>query len=89
MKAMQRGTGRRSNVRRRPVVGRAAALALAAIAGALLGGCSSTNRTPLPDIKPVSSTALSQEERKKAVEELDNKRATHEQDAEEQIEQSR
>ena len=93
MKAMQRGTGRRSNVRRRPVVGRAAALALAAIAGGLAGGlaggCSSSNQTPLPDIKPVSTTALSQEERKKAVEELDKKRATHEQDAEEQIEQSR
>jgi hypothetical protein len=87
MKAMQRGKGGRCNG---PVAaGPVAALALAAFAVALLGACSTTIRTPLPDIKPASSTALTQEERKKAVEELNKKRATHEQDAEQQIEQSR
>jgi len=56
---------------------------------AMLGGCGSTIQTPLPDVKPVSSASMSQEERKKAVDELNRKRATHEQDAEQQIEQSR
>ena len=37
----------------------------------------------------MASTAMTSEERKKAVEELDRKRATHEHDAEQQIEQSR
>ncbi len=85
MKAMQRRKGRRCNTRRLAAAGSAAAFALASLAG----GCSTASRTPLPDIKPVSSTALSQEERKKAVEELNKVRATHEQDAEAQIEQSR
>jgi hypothetical protein len=55
----------------------------------LAGGCGATVPTPLPDVKPVASTAMSQDERKKAVDELNRKRATHEQDAEQQIEQSR
>ncbi len=55
----------------------------------LIGGCSTSIQTPLPDLGPTSSTALSQEERKKAVDELNRVRATHEQDAEQQIEQSR
>jgi len=85
MRAMQRGKGRRCNT-----IGLAAVGALCALAPAILGGCSTTIQTPLPDLKPVSSTSsLSQEERKKAVEELNKVRATHEQDAEQQIEQSR
>jgi hypothetical protein len=63
----------------------AAALAFAAVTGA----CGTAIPTPLPDIKPVSSTSLSQEDRTKAVEELNKKRATHEHDAEQEIEQSR
>jgi hypothetical protein len=65
----------------------AAALAFAALA-ALSGGCA-TIETPLPDIKPATANSLSQEERKKAVEDLNKARATHEQAAEQQIEQSR
>jgi len=83
MKAIQRGKGRHCNA-----FGLALAMPAAALALSLLAGCSSIE-TPLPDIKPVSTTSLSQEERKKAVEELNKKRATHEQDAEQQIEQSR
>jgi hypothetical protein len=67
-----------------------ALLALGGLAvAAFVGGCSSSIQTPLPEIKPVSSTALSQEDRKKAVDELNRKGATQEQDAEQQIEQSR
>lgn len=51
--------------------------------------CSTSVQTPLPDLKPVASTSMSQAEQKKAVEELNRKRATHEEDAEAQIEQSR
>jgi hypothetical protein len=64
-----------------------AAILLAA--AALAGGCASSIQTPLPEAKPMASTAMTSEERKKAVEELDRKRATHEHDAEQQIEQSR
>lgn len=53
------------------------------------GGCGTTIGTPLPEVGPVAPTSLTQAERAKAVEELDRKRATHEQDAEQQIEQSR
>ena len=52
------------------------------------GGCSSIN-TPLPDLKPSVSTSMSQQDRQKAVDELNSKRDTHEQDAERQIEDSR
>jgi hypothetical protein len=62
----------------------AAALCLAAGAA----GCSSIE-TPLPDLKPAASTSLTQAEKTKAMEELAQKRATHEHDAEQQIEQSR
>jgi len=66
--------------------------ALLATAGLTLtvcvGGCSAIE-TPLPDLKPVATSSLSQQERAKAVEELNRKRATHEQEAEKQIEQSR
>jgi hypothetical protein len=83
MKPMQRGKGRGCNTLSLLPVGVVCALVLTA-----LGGCS-TIRTPLPDIKPTASTSLSKEERKKAVEELNKVRATHEQAAQEQIEQSR
>ncbi len=64
----------------------AAGLGLAAIAG----GCMNSIQTPLPDmIRPPAKTALSDKERKEAVDELAKKRDTHEQDAEQQIEQSR
>jgi hypothetical protein len=63
----------------------AAALALAAVTG----GCGTAIQTPLPEIGPASSTSLSQEDRTKAVDELNKIRATHEQDAEHQIERSR
>jgi hypothetical protein len=85
MKAMQRGIGRRCNT-----LGLAAVGAVCVLAPTVLGGCSTTIQTPLPDIKPVSATSsLSQEERKKAVDELNKVRATHEQAAEQQIEESR
>jgi len=81
--------------------GRASGYRVPALAGVLLataglamaafgGGCSSSIQTPLPDtIRPPASSSLSDKERKEAVDELNKKRATHEQDAEEQIEQSR
>jgi hypothetical protein len=81
---MQRGKDRRCNIFARVAV--AAAALVLAVASA---GCSTAVTTPLPDIKPAASTALTQEERKKAVDELNKKRETHEQDAEQQIEQSR
>jgi hypothetical protein len=52
------------------------------------GGCSSIN-TPLPDLKPGVSTSMSQKDQQKAVDELNSKRATHEQDAEKEIQDSR
>ncbi len=63
---------------------------LAAVAFATIaGGCSSI-QTPLPDmIRPPANASLSDKERKEAVDELTKKRETHEQDAEQQIEQSR
>ena len=52
-------------------------------------GCSAI-QTPLPDItRPPANASLSDKERKQAVDELTKKRETHEQDAEQQIEQSR
>jgi hypothetical protein len=54
-----------------------------------VAACSTSVQTPLPDLKPVASNSMSQAEQKKAVEELNRKRATHEQDAEQQIENSR
>jgi predicted exporter len=84
MKAMQWGKGRRCNA------WLLTAMPVAALAFAVLGGgCSTSVRTPLPDLKPTPSTAMSQEEAKKAVSELNKVRVTHEQDAEQQIEQSR
>jgi hypothetical protein len=85
MQAMQQGKGSRSGVYAHVP----ALLALCGLAvAAFVGGCSSIE-TPLPEIRPISSTSLSQEDRKKAVDELNRKGATQEQDAEHQIEQSR
>lgn len=55
----------------------------------LSGGCGTSISTPLPDLKPVASTSLTPAEKKAAVEELNKKKMTHEQDAVRQIEQSR
>jgi hypothetical protein len=43
----------------------------------------------LPDTTPTVTSSISQPDRQKAMEELNKKGATHEQDAEKQIEQSR
>jgi hypothetical protein len=67
----------------------AGALGVAACLAAAVGGCGTSIGTPLPDVGPIAPTSLTQAERAKAVEELDRKRATHEQDAQQQIEQSR
>jgi hypothetical protein len=67
---------------------RGAGLACLAVAVLAVGGCSSI-ATPLPDLGPTGSTSMSKDDQKKAVEELNQKRATHEQDAEKQIEDSR
>jgi hypothetical protein len=83
MKAMQQGKGGRRHG------SRLAGIPAAVLALVLLGGCSTSIQTPLPDLGPTASTSLSQEERKKAVDELNEVRATHEQDAERQIEQAR
>lgn len=55
-----------------------------------LAGCASSISTPLPDLGASTTTgSLSQQEQKAAVEDLNRQGATHEQDAERQIEQSR
>lgn len=55
-----------------------------------LGGCASSIQTPLPDLpKSHVSSSMSQQDRQKAVDELQKAGATHEQAAEEQIESSR
>jgi len=67
----------------------AAALGVVLALAAIAGGCSSIS-TPLPDIiRPPANASLSDKERKEAVDELTRKRETHEQDAEQQIQQSR
>jgi hypothetical protein len=50
----------------------------------LASGCASIN-TPLPEARPTATTALSKQDQKKAVDELAQKRETHEQDAEKEI----
>ena len=68
-----------------------ARLARAGVLAAFLGlalcaaGCSSIT-TPLPDLSPRTSTAMSQQEHQRAMKELTHKRDTHEEDAERQIE---
>jgi hypothetical protein len=51
-------------------------------------GCASIT-TPLPDTHPHVTSSISQQDRKKEMDELQSKAATHEQDAERQIENSR
>jgi len=59
-------------------------------AGLMLGGCASTVSTPLPDLpSPRASTSLTQQQQHQAVDELTRAGATHERQAEEQIENSR
>jgi hypothetical protein len=55
-----------------------------------LGGCASGIQTPLPDLPttPISSS-MSQQDRQKAVDELEQAGRTHEEAAEKQIESSR
>lgn len=53
------------------------------------GACSSTIKTPLPNITPTVTSSISQPDRQKAMEELNKKGETHEQDAEKQIEGAR
>lgn len=67
---------------------RGAGLACLAAAAMAVGGCSSI-ATPLPELGPTGSISMSKEDQKKAVDELNQKRATHEQDAEKEIEGSR
>jgi hypothetical protein len=55
-----------------------------------LGGCGSGISTPLPDLPPShTSTAMTLKDRQKAVTDLEQAGATHEEAAERQIEQSR
>ncbi len=56
---------------------------------ALASGACSSIKTPLPDLTPTVTSSISQPDRQKAMEELNKKGATHEQDAEKQIEESR
>jgi hypothetical protein len=53
-----------------------------------VAGCSSI-QTPLPDLAPAASTSLTQDQKNKAMADLAHKAQTHEQDAEQQIEQAR
>ncbi len=53
------------------------------------GGCGTTTETPLPSLVPLGSSSLTQEQQKLAIQELNRKKATHEQDAIRYIEQSR
>jgi hypothetical protein len=53
------------------------------------GACSSSIKTPLPDLAPTVTSSISQPDRQKAMEELNKKGETHEQDAEKQIEEAR
>jgi hypothetical protein len=67
---------------------KAVSLSAALCLAALAAGCSSIE-TPLPDLKPAASTSLTQAEKTKAMADLARKGQTHEQDAEQQIEQAR
>jgi len=79
------GSGDGAGALARALLG-AAVLVMAAMAG----GCMNSIQTPLPDIiRPPANASLSDKERKEAVDELAKKRDTHEQDAAQQIEQSR
>jgi hypothetical protein len=80
-----RGRRRRQMALRRIPHGKVAVACLALASGA----CSSSIKTPLPDLAPTVTSSISQPDRQKAVVELNKKGATHEQDAEKQIEESR
>jgi len=69
-------------------MGNFAVLAIAAWVAVVLAGCSS-NTTPLPSSKPIGSTGMSAKDTQKAIDELNKKRESHAQDAEQQIDQSR
>jgi hypothetical protein len=83
MQEMQKAPAGSEAVARLKALFAACALALA------VGGCGTAIETPLPDVKAAASSSLTQAERDKAVAELNRKRVTHEQDAEQQIEQAR
>ena len=85
MQGMHKGMAARARAER-PLRALFIAAALCLAAGA--AGCSSIE-TPLPDLKPAASTSLTQAEKTKAMDELAQKRATHEHDAEQQIEDAR
>ncbi len=53
------------------------------------GGCGTSSQTPLPSLGPIGSNSLTQEQQKLAIQELNKKKVTHEQDAISYIEQSR
>jgi len=56
----------------------------------LAAACGSTSvSTPLPELGPVSTPSMSPQETKQAVQALNKKRTTHEQDAVNEIERSR
>jgi hypothetical protein len=75
---------RRPMALRRISYGKVAVACLALASGA----CSSVN-TPLPDLTPTVTSSVSHPDRQKAMEELNKKGATHQQDAEKEIEESR
>ena len=67
-----------------------AAAAAGVAAGLALGGCASTISTPLPDLPGShASTSLTQQQQRQAVDELTRAGATHEHQAEQEIENSR
>jgi hypothetical protein len=63
----------------------------AAVSAAIIisGGCGTTVETPLPSLGPIGSSSLPQDQQKMAIQELNKKKATYEQDAIRHIEQSR
>lgn len=69
-------------------VARARALAVFLGLALLAAGCSSIT-TPLPDLRPRTPTAMSQQDHQRAMEELSHKRDTHEEEAERQIESAK
>ena len=52
-------------------------------------GCSSTITTPLPNTAPTVTSSISPQDRQKEMDELQSKAASHEADAEREIENSR
>jgi hypothetical protein len=81
----RRGRKRRQMALLRLPHGKLAVACLALASGA----CSSSIKTPLPDLTPTVTSSISQPDRQKAMDELNKKRETHEQDAEKAIEEAR